>query len=372
MIANSQKRLAFFVPSMRGGGAERTTLKLARGVAERGYAVDLLLAQAEGPYLSELPDSVRLIDLKAARVLSSLPALARYLRHERPNAMLSVLNHANIVALWARRMSGAATRIVVSERNTLSYSAQHASNRRGRLAPRLIKRFYPWADGIVAVSKGVADDLAHSASIPRECIRVIYNPIVTRELREKAQAPLDHPWFEPGQPPVVLGAGRLKAQKDFPTLIQSFARVRKRYPSRLMILGTGPERPALEALVAELGLEQDVSLPGFVENPYPYMARSALFVLSSKWEGLPGVLIEALSCGAPVVSTNCPSGPREILGEGQYGQLVPVGDVPAMTRAIELTLAGTVPRPSQASWLPFEDEVVVSEYIDTLLGGDNA
>ena len=173
-----------------------------------------------------------------------------------------------------------------------------------------------------------------------------------------------------GQPPVVLSVGRLTAtnQKDFPTLIEAFAQVRQIRPARLLILGEGEQRPKLEAMVKQLGLEQDVILPGFVENPYPYMARAALFVLSSRWEGLPGALIEALYCGAPVVATDCPSGPREILAGGQHGRLVPVGAVSEMAKAIEESLDGETIVPPRASWLPFEMEAVVGQYIDTLLG----
>lgn len=365
-----QKRLAIFVSNMHGGGAQRVTLNLVRGMAERGCLVDLVLARAEGPYLAQVPEAVQVVDLKASRVLTSLPALVRYLRRERPQAMLSTMNYVNIIALWAQRLAGVPTRIVVSEHIALSRSVQHAPSRRGRLMPQLIRRFYPWADGFVAVSKGVADALAQMTGLPRGRIQVIYNPVVTPELRAKAQATLDHPWLEPGQPPVLLAVGRLTAQKDFPTLIQAFARVRRARPARLLILGEGQERPGLEALVRQLGLEQDVSLPGFVENPYAYMAQASLFVLSSRWEGLPTVLIEALYCGAPLVSTDCPSGPREILRDGQYGQLVPVGDVPALARAIETSLEGETPRPPRESCLPFELETVVSKYVSLLMGSE--
>ncbi len=368
-MMDHQERLAIFGPSLRDGGAEGAMVNLSRGIAERGYAVDLVVAQAEGPHLAEVAESVRLVDLKASRVLSSLPALVSYLRREQPEVMLSVMNHANIVALWARRLAGASARVVVSERDTLSSSARHASSQRARLMPGLVRRFYPWADGIIAVSKGVADDLARVSGIPRERIQVVYNPVARPELRKKAQAPLDHPWFVSDQPPVVLGAGRLRAQKDFATLIQAFAQVRQTRPARLLILGEGPERPALEALVRELGLKQDVSLPGFVTNPYAYMSRAAVFVLSSRWEGLPAVLIEALYCGAPVISTDCPSGPREILRDGQYGQLVAVSDATALARAIRATLDGKTPRPSCESWFPFEIETVVDQYLNILLSG---
>ena len=362
------KRLSILVPQMVIGGAQRSMLKLAGGIAARGYAVDLVLARAEGPYLPEVSDSVRLVDLGASRVLSSLPALVRYLRRERPQAMLSALPHANIIALWARRFVGAPIRVVVSEHDTLSSSMQHAPSRIQRLMPRLIRRFYPWADGIVAVSKGVAEDLAQVAGLPRERIQVIYNPVVTPELRQGAQAALDHPWFAPREPPVLLAVGRLTAQKDFRTLIQAFGLVRQARAARLLILGEGEERPELEALVRQLGLEQDVVLPGFIRNPYTYMTRASVFVLSSRWEGLPGVLIEALYCGCPLIATDCPSGPREILADGQYGQLVPVGDVAALARAIETGLDDEMLHPPRESYLPFELESVVSEYVGLLLG----
>jgi len=369
-MGETNGRLAIFVPSMAAGGAQRITLKLAGALAERGHATDLVLARARGQFLNEVPGSVRVVDLESTRVLTSLPALARYMRNERPCAMLSVLNYANIVALWARHLAGLRIRVVVSERNTLSYSAQHSARKRTHLLPKMIGRFYPWADGIVAVSNGVADDLARVARIPRETIRVIYNPVVTQELREKVKAPLTHEWFEPGQPPVLLAVGRLAPQKDFQALIHAFAEVRKRRSVRLLVLGEGPERHALEALVKQLGLQQDVCLAGFVPNPYPFMARTSLFVLSSKWEGLPGALIEAMFCGAPVIATDCPSGPQEILANGKYGQLVPVGDVAALANAIEKSLNGARVPPSPSSWLPFEMETVVDQYSALLLGSD--
>jgi glycosyltransferase involved in cell wall biosynthesis len=360
--------LSIFVPEMVAGGAQRSMLKLAGGIATRGYAVDLVLARAEGPFLAEVPASVRLIDLKARRVLTSLPALVRYLRREQPTALLSAL-HANAIALLSRRVAGVRTRVVVSERNTLSREAQqYASDLRMRLMPQLARTFYPWADCIVAVSQGVADDLTMVVGIPKKRVRVIYNPIVTPELIEKAKVPLKHPWFEPGEPPVILAVGRLSMQKDFATLIQAFAQVRQAHVARLLILGEGEERPALESLIRQLGLEQDVCLPGLVPNPYPYMREASLFVLSSRWEGLPGVLIEALYCGVPLIATDCPSGPREILAGGQYGQLVPVGDASTLARAIKAALDGKTPRPPQESWRPFELEVVLSQYIDVLLG----
>jgi glycosyltransferase involved in cell wall biosynthesis len=368
-MSNSSIRVAIFAPDLVVGGAERSMLNLAAGLTGRGHTVDLVLARAQGPFLVDVPRTVRMVDLKARRVLTSLVPLIRYLRRERPVALLSVL-HGNVIAIWARRLSGVPVRLIVSERNTLSSEAQgFRQDFRVRLMPHLVKRFYPWADCVVAVSQGVADDLVRIAGIPREHIRVIYNPIVTPQLREKAQASLNHPWFAPGEPPVVLSVGRLSAQKDFVTLIQAFGIVRRRRPARLLILGEGEERPALEALVEQLDLARDVSLPGFVANPCPYMAQAGVFVLSSRWEGLPGVLIEALYCGSPLVATDCPSGPREILADGRYGRLVPVGDALALVEAIEATLDERSPRPPRESWQWFEMETAVDQYARLLVDG---
>jgi glycosyltransferase involved in cell wall biosynthesis len=358
-------KLALFLPSLRGGGAERVMVNLARGFVERGLRVDLVLARAEGPYLSQVPKEVRVVDLGARRVLYSLPGLVRYLRRERPQAMLSALNHANIVAIWAKLLARVQTRLVVAEHSTLSRSTENASSVRAKLLPLLIKTFYPYADAVVAVSRGVAEDLVTTTKLPMEKIKVIYNPVITPELFAKAEEPLDHPWFRPGEPPVVLGVGRLTQAKDFPTLIRAFALVRKERPARLMILGEGEERPKLEALVRELGLEEDVALPGFVGNPYKYIARAGVFVLSSAWEGLPTTLVEALALGTPVVSTNCKSGPEEILEEGRWGRLVPVGNIEELAKAIGESLS--MPRLLNGGALDrFRVDIVVDRYLEVM------
>ncbi len=366
-MLEKNKRIAIFMPSLFGAGGQRSMLNLAHGIAENGYPVDLVLAQAEGEFLGEVRDSIRIVDLKASRALTSLPALVRYLRREQPVAMLSVFGYTNIITLWAWRLAGVRTRLFVNEQNTVSQEAGNAANWRSRITPRLIKAFYPWANGIIVVSNGVREDLANLTKISRERIRVIYNPSVVRaEVTKKAQEPLDHPWFKPGQPPVLLAVGRLQIQKDYPTLIRAFAQVRRSRTARLLILGEGRERAALEAQIRELGLEQDISLPGFVPNPYSYMARASLFVLSSRWEGLPTVLIEALCCGAPVVSTDCPSGPQEILRGGKYGRLVPVGDVQALAQAIDAALDSRTAAPPTESWQPYDLENVVRQYLQLL------
>jgi glycosyltransferase involved in cell wall biosynthesis len=243
------------------------------------------------------------------------------------------MTHANIVAVLAGKLARVHTRIVISERCTLSIASRNSSFLRGHFLP-IARLVYPHADAIVAVSEGVADDLASTLRLPRSKIQAIYNPVVTQQLWDKARETLDHPWFTDGEPPVVISVGRLTRAKDFPTLIGAFALVHREMPARLMILGEGEERSRLESLVSQLGLEKAASLPGFIENPHKYVANASAFVLSSRWEGLPNALIEALVLGTPVVSTDCPSGPREILGNGEFGKLVPVGNVEALAAAI--------------------------------------
>jgi len=365
---NSEVQIAIFLPALYGGGAERIILKLAGGLVSRGYSVDLLLARSKGAYLSEIPQKVRVIDLHAKRDLFSLAGLVGYLFRARPTVLLSGL-HTNIIAILAKKLSGVSTRVIVSERNTFSNRvASFSSDFRMQLMPKLVQYFYPSADRVVAVSHGVADDLVKGVGIPAEHVTVIYNPVVTPELRAKAAEPTDHPWFKPGQPPVILAVGRLSKQKDFATLISAFALIRETNDTRLLILGEGEERQALETQVRELGLEEYICLPGFVSNPYPYMREAAIFVLSSKYEGLPGVLIEALFCGTPLVATDCPSGPREILCDGEYGQLVPVGDPDALAQALRKVLASDVSLSKEESWKRFELDTVLDQYVNIFFG----
>jgi glycosyltransferase involved in cell wall biosynthesis len=363
------------LPNLIGGGVEANVLNLARGFVERGHRVSLLLCRLEGPLLERVPERVEVLDLGASPawqarawalaadpggagamlkpvllplkshwVVRHLPGLTRYLRQERPTALLSAMPYPNLTAVWARRLAAVPTRVVVSERNTLSRSVadhRHLRRWRKRFLPPLLGRGYAAADHIIAVSDGVADDLSSCAGLPRDRITTVYNPVVTPDLVSRSEAPLDHPWFEPGAPPVVLAAGRLVPAKDFPTLLRAFARLRAARPARLMILGQGrgsEPAAALRALARELGVAEDFALPGFVDNPFAYMARASVFVLSSAWEGLPGALIQALACGCPVVSTDCPSGPSEILEAGRFGPLVPIGDDAAMAGAIAASL----------------------------------
>lgn len=357
-MTDSRRPIAFFLPSVRGGGAQRVIVNLVQGITERGLPVDVVLAAAEGTFLGQLPPAARLVDLRSRRLLRSIGPLIGYLRRERPRVLVSSMSHANLVALWAAKLAGRATPVVVTVHNTLSQTTVASG-----LWPRILRTFYPWATWVVAVSRGAADDLARTSGLPRQGVQVVYNPVITPALMAMAQEAPDHPWFAPGQPPVILGVGRLTQQKDFPTLIRAFAELRRRRGGRLIILGEGEERPGLEALIGELGLAGDVALPGFRDNAMAYMAGSALFVLSSAWEGLPTVLIEALAAGTSVVSTDCPSGPREILQDGRLGALVRVGDAAALAGAMFDALdrpAGPVPLDALA---PFTRDAAVDHYL---------
>lgn len=354
--------VAFFLPSLAGGGAERSMLNLAIGFAARGIRTDLVLARAEGPYLPLVPPSIRVIDLNVSRVLRAVFPLSAYLRRERPRALLAALNHASLVAMIASHTPGARTRVAISIQNTLSKEVEGASDSRVRAVPWLLRLLHGWADAIVAVSDGVADDFARATGAPRAGIDVIYNPVITPALLTAAAERPSHPWFDDATHPVVLGVGRLIQQKNFPVLIQAFAMIRREHNARLVILGEGPERPSLEAQIRQHGLEDCVALPGFLDNPYACMARAAVFALSSDFEGLPTVLIESLAVGTPVVSTDCESGPREILRGGALGELVPVGDVPALAQGIARVLSSPRAAPPSEALRPFTLDAVVERF----------
>jgi glycosyltransferase involved in cell wall biosynthesis len=364
-------RVAFFVPTLRFGGVERVFVNLARGFSERGVQVDLVTPEIGGEFTGELGPQVRLIHLKARRVLTSLPKLVRYLHRERPAAVVAAMEHSSLTALWARELARTPTRIIATVHTNLSQVVSHAPSLRVRLVPFFCRRSLHWADAVVAVSRGVADDLAHHAPRCRDRIRVIYNPVINADMLSQSRESLDHPWFSPGQPPVILGVGRLAKQKDFATLIKAFALVLQRRGARLLILGEGEERAHLEAMVRNLGLDGDVCLPGFTMNPYSYMSRAALFVMSSAWEGFGNVLVEALASGVPVVATDCESGPREILETVNCGQLVPVANVEAMADAIFRSLDARPEMPPPHSLRSFELDSVVDDYLSLLYSLDS-
>lgn len=323
------RHIAIFLPSLRGGGAERVMVTLANGFAKRGHRVDLVLVQAEGPYLPEVCSAVRIVDLNKGRVLTSLMPLARYLRRERPHVLLSTLRHANAVAAMAHRLASSTARLVLREANHVSRS--DFSGLTGRINLRLYRWAYRSADVIVGISEGVSEAVRELAQVNNT--RTIYNPInIERivELSKKDDALTD----KYKNRHFILGVGRLTKQKDFATLLKAFSKVHPFADVDLVILGEGGLRSELEELTSRLGISERVFMPGFVANPYAWMRAAEVFVLSSAWEGFGNVLIEALACGTPVISTDCPSGPREILEDGKWGRLVPVGDVEALAEAL--------------------------------------
>lgn len=368
--------IAIFLMDFDGGGAEKAMLFLANDLAQQGYDVDLVLVQAVGPYLDKIDSEVNIVDLQVKRLLFSLPRLIKYLREQRPNVLLSTLGDTNLIALWARWLANVPTRSVLSIQNHVSIAAQNATKFKHKLTPFFASVFYPWADEIVAVSQGVAEDLSHITGVPLHEIKVIYNPIITSDFFEQSLQPVNNPWLmnnEQSQYPVILGVGRLEQQKDFHSLILAFSKVRHHYPARLIILGEGGLRASLEELIRQLNLSDCVDLPGFVDNPYSYMKQASVFVLSSIHEGFGNVIGEALATGTPVVSTNCKSGPSEILDEGKYGKLVTVGDVDEMAKAIMLTLEN--PPSSQILCQrgnQFSVRKASSEYIKVLQPDTNA
>lgn len=343
------KRVALFMYGLTGGGVPRRTVTLANGLAARGYAVDMVLVEPRGDLAGVLDPAIRVVDVGGWRIRlpmvrrkrrwqfrAAQGALVRYLNAAAPEALISADNYANLTAIAARSAARKPLRLVVSQRN---HTSTYAADKPQLVAA--IRSEYPKADAIVAVSQGVARDLV-GLGLPEAMVQTIYNALVGPELAAAMERPVAHPWFAPGEPPVILAAGRLGRQKDFPTLIRAFARLRADgRPARLVILGDGKspkDRAGLLELAASLGVADSVDLPGAVPEAIPYMARAGLFVLSSAWEGLPGVLIEALACGTPVASTDCPSGPSEILENGRLGPLVPVGDDQALAAAMAAVL----------------------------------
>jgi len=411
-------RLALYISSLAGGGAERVFVNLAQGFVKRGFTdLWLILNRVKGPYLAHLPSEVRVIDLCEPDVPFRFAYLLRYLSQQhtnspwlngaikvhyialkgiaylrkrhlqflllshlmslkladqlrliQPDALLSALINCNLTAILAQRFLNG-FKVVASEHNTPSISLR--SQTAAGTVLRMMRCLYPKADRIVAVSQGVADDLIALLNLPPEKVTVIYNPIVTPELFERAQKPINHPWFEQNRLPVILAVGRLTKQKDYPTLFRAFSLVRQVRPAKLLILGEGEERANLERLAVELGIQNDVLMPGFVDNPFAFMSKASVFVLSSAWEGLPTVLVEALACGCPVVATDCRSGPREILDNGRYGRLVPVGDHEALAKAILETLdspdfpADRQTRIQRA--MEFSVDAAVDKYLKVLL-----
>lgn len=374
-------RVAMLMGALKPGSRERVFLQLAERLSREGAKVDLLVPGPPGPLRDLIPAAVRLIDLSrwwsrlpglgssnVARLALSPPVIAAYLRREKPQALLTLSIPPALTALAAQSVARSPTRIILRQSNVIRIPG---SGRYGHIPPRwrdrLIARWYGRADAVIAVSEGVADNLQHLTGLPANRIHTVYNGVMLDDIARQSIEPIDHPWFAPDSAPVILAVGRLVEKKDYPTLLRAFAIVRQQHDARLVILGEGPDRGALERLCAELGLKGDVDFAGRKTNPFAYMAHAALYVLSSTFEGMPSAPIEALACGCPVVSTDCPSGPSEILENGRFGALVAVGDVNALAQAMLATLRNPPDRArQQARGQAFPAAKTVDGYLDVL------
>ncbi|MFB1490439.1 MULTISPECIES: glycosyltransferase [unclassified Thiocapsa] len=370
-MATTAPRIACFFSTSGHSGVDRAAKHLIPALARRGYRVDLLKVRRHGPHLDAIPDGVSVVDLGSRHTYACLPALVRYLRRDRPAVMLSDKDRVNRTALlagWiARRLAGVPTRLVFSSGTTISIDLATRGALERWVQRTSMGRLYPFADQVIVTSAGVADDMARYTGLARERIRVVPSPVVPASLFTEDLARPDHPWLGRSDRPLILGTGELCGRKDFETLLRAFARVRAQRPCRLMILGQGRARERLLALAAELGVAEDVALPGFVPEPYAFMAHADLFTFTSRWEGLGFVIIEALAVGTPVVATDCPSGPREILQDGRIGPLVPVGDAAALASAMLQTLDAPPPAALlRDAARPYEIEASTDAYLDAM------
>nr|HID14046.1 glycosyltransferase [Anaerolineae bacterium] len=331
-------RLLTIIPGLGGGGAERALVNLLRHLDGGRFQVQLAAFEATGPFRREVPVEIPVHDLNGRRQydVRLVVRLARLLHSERPDAVLSVMRYANVVALLAARLSRFNGPVIVNEQNNPSAEFEQFG---GRWFKSLALRYlYPRAGKITAISQGIATELASRWGVPGDKVVVIPNPVDVAQIRHLAQEPSPHPWLTDKQIPVIIGVGRLHPQKDFGLLVRAFRLVRNAQATRLIILGEGPERDLLENEVQQLGLASDVLLPGFQDNPFAWMGRADAFVLSSRYEGFGNVIVEAMALGRPVIATNCPFGPGEIIGDNVSGLLVPVGDEQALARAITRVL----------------------------------
>ena len=326
--------LALFAATSGHSGVDRIVANLLPALAGLGLRIDLLNIRGHGPRLDPVPDGVRVVDLGRAHVWPALPALVAYLKRERPRVLLSDKDKVNRAALAARALAGGDTRAFVRLGTTVSHNLASRPWFDRAVQTLSMRSLYRFAAGVLVPSQGVAGDFAAFTGLLRARIHVVPNPVVTPHMQALAAGAPGHPWLTDGGAPVILGVGELSARKDFATLLRAFARLRRQRPCRLLILGEGRRRERLLALAAELGVADDLALPGFVANPYPAMRAAAAFALTSQWEGLGIVLVEALALGTPVVACDCPSGPREVLADGRYGPLVAVGDDAALAAAL--------------------------------------
>jgi glycosyltransferase involved in cell wall biosynthesis len=336
-------RIVITLPDLTGGGAERLQIGLAARYRRAGHEVTFLLDRRRGELLDAVPEGVGIEVLGVDRQLQALPRLVRWLRQARPDVLIANMEHMSVIAVAAVRVARVVTRVIVCQHVSVSQQITHHRSWQYRVLPAAYGWALPRAHAVVAVSGGVADDLARVARLPRERISVVYNGVIDDDFDQRRSARISHRWLDAGLP-VILSVGRLVPLKDHATLIRAFAQIAARTQARLVILGEGPERRNIEALISDLGLGDRIELAGFVANPLPWMHAASLLAVTSLFEGFGNVIAEALACGTPVVSTNCPFGPREILADGAYGRLVPVGDAAALAAALLESLAATPDR----------------------------
>lgn len=342
----NQPHIVIFIPSFGDGGVERMLVNLASGLAGSGAKVSFVTKRPDGAYLDRSEPSVERVVFKGTDEQTLVLELVEFLRERRPAVVMSAKERDDRIALAAKRqLVDTAPRFFLRVGTSIRSREQARKSLwfRGWQQRRTLKDMYAQCEGLLANSEGVARELVEYAGLNPERIHIVPNPTVTPDLEHLAREPVDHPWFAAGEPPVILGIGRLCRAKGFSTLIQAFAELRKGRDCRLVILGEGGQRPRLESLANRLGIADDIDLPGFVTNPFSFLARAALFALSSQREGCPNVLVEALAVGTPVVSTDCPSGPREILDGGRYGPLVPMNDAQGLAAAMATVLDHPLP-----------------------------
>jgi glycosyltransferase involved in cell wall biosynthesis len=372
-VTPSPRSVMFFCPTLGQGGADRVVLTLLQNLDRARFAPSLALMRAEGPFVADVPADVPRFVLGSRRLLLAAPDLVRVLRREQPDVLFSTHGGANIVVALAHALARSRARLVLSERSALLRTDRSRLRRALELPAKRLT--YRHADLVTAVSSGVAQELASLLGLDDAKIKIVYNPMVDDQLAAKAAEAVDHPWFAPGETvPVVLAVGRLVEIKDYPTLLDAFARIRARRPARLIVLGDGPLRAALEGLARTKGLGADVDFVGFDKNPFKYMARARVLLHASKAEGLPGALIQSMACGTPVVSTDCDFGPREVIQHsGHDGFLVPVGDAAGLADHVlrllaDDELARRIATSARDSVQRFTTSAALANYQDAITG----
>lgn len=360
-------RLAFYLPNLHTGGAEQVTVSIVNGLAARGHDVELLVSRREGNLESRVSPAVAVTTLSRFHVpmlgiAAHVPAMAQYLRREEPAAVFPQMTHSSVVCLAAARL--VETDTLVFPTNHCAYGRASDGSLKSRTLGRLSRYLLPTADHVIGVSQGVADSIVEELALSPADVSVLHNPVDSEAIYREGDDPVDQLWLDDDEHPVMLSVGRLEPQKDHETWLRGFARVHETRPeTRAIIAGKGSEQERIRALAEELGLSEVVSLPGYVDNQYAFMRRADVFALSSRYEGLPTVLIEALACGCPVVSTDCPSGPDEILDGGTYGPLVDVGDADGLAEAVLATLTHPPDaRTLRARAADFDPDVVLDKY----------